>query len=202
MKISLYISSFILFLTLGISAQNATNIRNVDFENFTFLIEKKTVRMTDGLQRGACSKKDIDGLANGDIWNVLPDNIAYGDLDGDGKEEAMVPLIANICSGNMITNEALLVYTIKNGKAVQMPIFNYYDEGCKAGEKACNFARNPGITVEYDAAEKALVIETYFGTSDDSSCCPSLSRKTWYKWNGTKFVETKKGKIEKKIYDE
>lgn len=183
-----------LFLLNTISAQTVSDIRKVKFENFTFKIRNKTVKMKDGLQVDACPK-DEDGMPSGDIWNVLPENIAYGDLNGDGKVEAIIPMIANVCGGNMLTDETVLVYTLKNGKPSKLPEFEYFDEGCQQGEKNCNFTRNPGVLVSYDAKLKALVVETFFATEDDSTCCPSLSRKTWYKWNGAEFTELKKSKI-------
>lgn len=185
----------ILLAVTFVSAQSAS-LRKIDWANFTFQIKDKTVRMKDGLQSGACEEKDSDGIATGDIWNIENGNAAYGDLDGDGREEAILPLVANVCTGNMITDEAILVFTMKNGKPSKLPEFEYFDEGCTAGEKGCNFARNPGVAVSYDKTAKAIVVETFFATGDDAVCCPSLARKTWYKWNGTAFTELKKGRIE------
>lgn len=98
----------------------------------------------------------------------------------------------------MITNEAIVVLTVKQGKITQPPVFEYHDEGCEAGTPGCNFARNPGVRVSFDAALKAIVVETTFSTDDDAICCPSLSRETWYKWDGNSFAEIKKGKIMKR----
>jgi hypothetical protein len=193
-KISGLIVSIIAFAVFA-NAQATTDIKKIDFTNFTFQIQKKSVKMKDGLEETACQEKDSDGIATGDIWNVSAESIAYGDLNGDAKPEAIVPMIANICGGNMTTDEAVLIYTIKGGKISQLPTFEYYDEGCAAGEKGCNFSRTPGVTVTYDAKEKAIIVENYFSTEDDAICCPSLSRQTWYKWNGSAFVESKKGKI-------
>jgi hypothetical protein len=180
------------------NAQASTDIKKIDFTNFTFQIQKSSVKMKDGLEEKACLEKDADGIANGNIWNVSAESIAYGDLDGDDKPEAIVPLIANVCSGNMLTDETVLVYTVKGGKISRLPTFDYFDEGCKAGEKGCNFARTMGVIVSYDAPEKAIIVENSFSTDDDAICCPSLYRQTWFKWNGAKFTELKKGKIIKR----
>jgi hypothetical protein len=196
-KISGLIVLIIVFAAFA-NAQASTDIKKIDFTNFTFQIQKSSVKMKDGLQEKACQEKDADGIATGDVWNVSAESIAYGDLDGDGKTEAIVPMVANICGGNMLTDEAVLVYTVKAGKISQLPTFEYYDEGCVAGEKGCNFARTPGVNVSYDAKEKAIIVENSFSTDDDAICCPSLYRQTWYQWNGAKFVELKKGKIIKR----
>jgi hypothetical protein len=181
--------------TSAISAQTITDIKKVDFENFTHRIKTDSVKIKDGLQIGSC-KKDADGVESGDIWNVSKETIGYGDLDGDGKAEAIVPMVANVCGANMITNETVLVYTLKAGKPTALPEFEYYDKGCEEGAEGCNYDRVMGVTVEYDAAAKAIAVANYFATDDDAICCPSFLRKTWFRWDKTKFVELKKGEIE------
>ncbi len=180
------------------SAQTVTDIKKVDFTNFAFQVKKETVKMKDGLQETACQEKDADGIASGEIWSNSADAVAFGDLNGDGKPEAIVPLIANVCGGNMITNEAVLIYTIKAGKIVQFPTLEYFDEACPPISKGCTFDRAPGVSVSYDAGEKAIVVETSFSTGDDAICCPSFYRQIWYQWNGKAFVESKKGQILKR----
>lgn len=190
----IFISAIISIFANVSNAQNVTDIKKIDFENFTHRVGKESIKIKNGLQTGTCAK-DADGIPSGDIWNVDKGNIAYGDLNGDGKAEAIVPMIANVCGGNMITNEAILVYTLKSGKAAKLPDFIYHDEPCEKDEE-CSMSRNPGVTVEYDAAAKAIAVSNYFATEDDAVCCPSFLRKTWFRWDGAKFVELKKGKIE------
>jgi hypothetical protein len=184
------------------AAAQTKSLRKIDWNDFAFRIGGKIVRMNDGLEIGACRTKAPQDAPAGDVWNVNAETAAYGDLDGDGVEEAFVPLVANVCGGNMITDETVLVYQLKNGRPVQLPEFDYYDEGCRAGEKNCNFSRSPGATVSYDARLRALVIETGYATEDDALCCPSHARKTWYQWNGRNFVVLKKSKIEAVRRDE
>lgn len=178
-------------------AAEKSDIRKIDFANFTFRIVKEEVKIKDGLQEGSC-QENADGIAEGSLWNVAAETIAYGDLDGDGAEEAIIPMVANVCGGNMITDDAVLVYTLKNDKLTQMPIFDYYDEGCKVDEAGCNFSRTLGVGVRYDAKQAALVVMTSFATEDDAICCPSLEREISYKWDGASFVAAQKGKIIKR----
>lgn len=198
MNKSIFTIIAVVMLAASANAQKVVDLRKTDFGNFTFKVSDESFRLKDGLQVGACSKPNEDGIPTGDIWNYTTGSAVFGDLDGDGREEAIVPLIANVCGGNMITNEAIIVLTAKGGKISQMPAFDYHDEGCEAGTPGCNFARNPGAGVSFDAATKAIVVETMFATDDDAICCPSLSRQTWFRWNGTKFTELKKGKITKR----
>ena len=190
-----------IFGAANFSAQSITDIKKVDFENFTHRIKTASVKMKNGLQIGSCTK-DADGIPDGEIWNISKETIAYGDLDGDGKLEAVIPMSANVCGANMITDETVLVYTLKDGKAAKLPEFEYFDEGCKEGEEGCNYTRTAGVSVEYDAAAKAIIVSNYFGTDDDAVCCPSFLRKTWFGWDKTKFVELKRGKIEVNKMDE
>lgn len=196
-KLLLIFTTFATFATFA-NAQTIADIKKVDFTNFAFQINKESVKMENGLQDKACEEKDPEGIPSGDIWSISADAIAYGDLDGDGKDEAIVPMIANICGGNMVTDEAVLVYTVKKGKLTLFPIFEYFDEACPQISKGCTFDRSPGVSVSYDAQKKSIIVETSFSTGDDAICCPSFYRQIWYKWNGKAFVESKKGQILKR----
>lgn len=187
--------ALLLSANIFVEAQKITDIRKVDFSNYTHRIGKDSIRFKDGLQIVSCSK-DAEGIPSGDIWSLEKSAIKYGDLDGDGKDEAFMSLVANICDGNMITNEAVLVYKIANGKVVKLPEFEYFEEPCETG-KQCELSRSAGVSVSYDAKEKAVVVATSFATDEDAICCPSFQRQTWFKWNGAKFVEAKKSEIEK-----
>ena len=133
----------------------------------------------------------------GSVWNVVPENIAYGDIDGDGLEEAAAPLFADACGGTMITGEKVLVYTLSDGQPIALPEFDYVDEGYEKG-KECDFTRSPVPLVKYDADEKAVVIENQYQTDEDATCCPSLYRRTWYRWDGSGFRSYKKSEVVKR----
>jgi len=185
-------------LTSGFAsqAQTATDIRSVDFGNFTFRIGNSRITMKESSQVGACARRRGKAPA-GDVWNVVPENIAYGDLDGDGREEAIVPVFANMCGGTMITGERVLVYTLRAGRPAALPEFDYVDEGCEKGEE-CGFNRSPVPLVSYDAEEKAVVIENRYQTDEDATCCPSLYRRTWYRWDGSRLRAYKKSDVMKR----
>jgi hypothetical protein len=181
----------------GNKAPKPVDLKKVNFENYTFVIKGEKVKMKDGLQAGACQGKDEDGDPVGDIWNISKENIAFGDLDGDGNPEAFMSLYANVCGGNMGTDDAVLVFTGKDGKITPLPVFDYSDDPCEAGEKDCKLNPTPGVTLRYDGKEKAIVVKSSFATADDAFCCPSFYREIWFKWNGSEIVELKKGKITK-----
>lgn len=178
-------------------SQTVTDLKKVEFENFTFDVRGEKIKLKNGVQVGAC-KKDGDGIESGVIWSLEKENIEYGDLDGDGRDEALIALSAEPCGGNMPANDAVLVLTIKDGRVTQLPIFDYSSEPCEPDQKDCDLTPRPGVSVSYDAQEKAIVVESYYFTEEDALCCPSVSREIWYKWDGSNFVETKKGKLTKK----
>ena len=193
---ALVLTAVLLLSGFATRAQAAAEIRNVDFGNFTFRIGNFRITMSENSQVGACAKRRGEVPA-GDVWNVVPENIAYGDLDGDGREEAAVPLFANACGGTMITGERVLVYTLRGGRPTLLPEFDYVDEGCEKG-KECGFSRSPVPLVVYDKDEKALVIENQYQTEVDATCCPSLYRRTWYRWDGSRFRPYKKSDVMKR----
>jgi hypothetical protein len=193
---ALFLITFLLLSGFATRAQTATDIRRVDFGNFTFRIGNPPITMEEGIQVGACAKRR-GKEPTGDVWNVVPENIAYGDLDGDGREEAVVPIFANACGGTMITGERVLVYTLRGGRPTILPGFDYIDEGCEKG-KECDFTRSPIPLVEYDAEEKAIVIQNRYQTEEDATCCPSRYRRTWYRWDGSRFRPYKKSEIMKR----
>ncbi len=185
------IYSFVLVAMLSLVSLAQSGIQSVDFGNFTFAFNDKTVKFKEMTQESACEKKDEDGIVDGDRWSFFKEGIAFGDLDGDGKDEAVIPLTATLCTGNMVTDEAVLVYTMKNGKPYLMPSFDYYVKACDEGEE-CGLSRSPGVSVAFDDENKAIIIETSFFTEDDALCCPSVKKQNSYKWNGSEFVEIKK----------
>lgn len=187
--------AFLLAAASFAAAQEITDIQKVDFSNYTHKIGKDSIKFKDGLQTAACLK-DTEGISSGEIWSLDKSTVKYGDLDGDGKAEAFMSAVANVCDGNMITNEAVLVYTLKKGKIIKLPEFEYFEAPCKTGEK-CDLSRSPGVSVSFDEKAQAVIVDTSFSTDDDAICCPSFHRQTWFKWNGTKFTELKKSKIEK-----
>ena len=193
---ALVLIAILLLSAFATRAQAATDIRSRDFGNFTFRIDNAPVTMRENVQVGTCVKRRGRAPEAG-VWNVVPENIAYGDIDGDGREEEAVAVFANVCGGTMILGERVLVYTLRGGRPAALPEFDYVDEGCEKG-KECDFTRSPIPLVRYDAEEKALVIENRYQTEDDATCCPSLYRRTWYRWDGARFRLYKKSEVMKR----
>lgn len=99
----------------------------------------------------------------------VPSQVLYGDLTGDGVEEAVVP----ISSGGTMGDIAYVVLTPSGDGVAVLPL-----------EKGDTVAG--GVAV--DIVDGKLVDTRPEYGPTDPECCPSMLHKTTYSWNGTKFV--------------
>lgn len=157
-------------------------IRQIDFRNFTYRLPNLTgdselgeVRLHNG--------KTIDGGIGTDRPNCELYQIAYGDLTGDGSEEAAVVLIFNL-GGSAFWMDGQ-VFTLRNGRAVLLTKFN-------AGDRGHGSIRS--VTV----SNGLLVADFDIPWNGDASCCPSYFSVVKYGWNGRNMVEVEKIPIRKR----
>lgn len=167
-KISFSILACLLFFVGSAQAQN--DIRKVDFKNFTYetdnAIEEKT-RVT--VKNGEFySKKEDESL----YFEVS--GVEYGDLTGDGRDEAIIRILYNTGgSGNFTSG---FVYTMKNGKPVVLTEF-------EGGDRAY------GGIVSAKVIDGQLVVERNAAGENGGSCCPEFIETTRYKWDGKELVQ-------------
>ena len=102
---------------------------------------------------------------------------AYGDVDGDGKDEAVVS--SNCNSGGTGQFSEGFVYTLKSGK----PVLIGRIEG---GDRAYGGIRE--ITI----AEGIVTVDRNDPGEFGAACCAEAAIKTNYKWNGKTLVESGK----------
>lgn len=70
------------------------NIRSVDFRNFTYpisgggaeIVKAKSIRVRDGKYE----RRWNDAVASDESFSFSVESVSYGDIDGNGKEEAVV----------------------------------------------------------------------------------------------------------------
>ena len=100
--------------------------------------------------------------------SVVPPDILYADLTGDGREEAIVPISSEGTLGNI----AYVVFTKSNGATTPI-LRRVLDRGSAAG----------GLVMAVTDGE---LVETIgeFGP-DDAFCCPSFLRRTHFRWDGS-----------------
>jgi hypothetical protein len=98
------------------SSATVTDIRKVDFLNFTYHSSlcsreygRKGIGKKVGVRNGEFKNKDV-------YFAVADDKIIYADVTGDGREDAIVPVDCGAITANFGLSE-VYVYTIKNGRA-------------------------------------------------------------------------------------
>jgi len=166
------------------SPKFSSPIRDVDFKNFIYSWtedlssdDEKTFVLQNG-RRPLETKEKI---------GVSFVGVDYGDVTGDGVEEAFVNL--SVGTGGSSQPNMIYVYTLENQKPKLL--WNF-----ETGDRA-----EGGFKKIY-AEDGKLVVET-FGKSEFEDgkwkfdipegkfkglCCPSVYTKIRFKWNGEKFV--------------
>jgi len=92
-----------------------TDIRKVDFLNFIYPSSlcsqefgKKGIGKTVAVREGEFKNKSV-------YFAVVADKVIYGDVTGDGREEAIVPIDCGAITANFSRSE-IYIYTINNGR--------------------------------------------------------------------------------------
>jgi len=167
-------------------SQPKSPIRQVDFKNFTY----------PKLPTGKCSMNEVR-LINGryeaptdiagkhpavDCWSVEVGLITYGDVTGDGEEEAIIELYAE--SGGTEASEDVYIYTLQGGNPVLLWKFATGDRADGGLRRIA--AENGELVVELFGVGTAIEKKLY-GTEDVGACCPKHFTRTKYKWVATQF---------------
>jgi hypothetical protein len=98
---------------------------------------------------------------------LLPEEIIFADLTGDGAEEAVVP----ISSGGTGGNVAYAVFGYQRGDLEEILVVK------------------PEAGRVMVAVEDGVLVETQpVYAPEDPLCCPSQLRHTYYRWDGRELV--------------
>jgi hypothetical protein len=163
-------------------------IRQVDFKNFTY----------PKLPTGKCSMAEVrlvngkynapEGIAGTrpavDCWSVALGPITYGDVTGDGEEEAIVELYAE--AGGTEASEDVYIYTLKGGNPELLWKFATGDRADGGLRRIA--AENGELVVDLFGVGTAIGKKLY-GTEDVGACCPKHFTRTKYKWDGSQFQQ-------------
>ena len=155
------------------------DIHKVDFNNFTYSaycagedLDKITVK------DGEYSKETPqDGYTDRIYFKIL--KVAYGDLNGDGKDEAAILSVCNTGGTGNFTEG--FVYGIKRGKPSLIGRI-------PGGDRAY------GGLYGAEIADGILFIDNYEAGDGGASCCPELTVRTQYKVKAGKLAVFKTGK--------
>ncbi len=165
-----------LTITFAFSINAQTDIRKVDFKNFTYDVDifEKKEKLT--LKNGEFDRNTEEEK----LFFVVTD-VVYGDLTGDGKEEAVVTTSMN--TGGTGNFSSGIIFTIKKGKPVILTTF-------EGGDRAYGGIRSAKI-------DKGLFILQQNDVGEaGGACCPEFSVTTMFELKGGKLVQV--GKVERR----
>lgn len=170
-------------------ASSPSSIRDIDFRNFSYpelptgKCSMSRVRVRNG-KYGSVKNFSPGKIPVGGCWAVSVVRIEYGDVTGDGLEEAMVVLYAEL-GGTSSAND-VFIYTLRG----RMPVLLWkFAAGDRAeGGLRRIYADNGDLVVELAGKDKIIGRDLYAadGTST-GACCPTLFTRTRYRWGGGRF---------------
>lgn len=157
-----------LVYAFSFSAIAQSEIRKIDFKNFTYNVEIFETKEKLTVKDGEFSRdKDDDKL----YFTASAES--YGDLDGDGNEEAVVLTMMNTGGTGNFSNG--IIFTMKGGKPVVLTEF-------AGGDRAY------GGLVDAKILDKKLVVQQYDVGEAGGACCPEFVVTTIFSWNGKELV--------------
>ncbi|HMF56112.1 MAG TPA: hypothetical protein VK619_07185 [Pyrinomonadaceae bacterium] len=138
------------------------SIRQVDFRNFTYKLNTlPPIRVRNGRhKRRNDDDFDIDGV-----------EIAYGDLTGDRRDEAVIIVRSSAGGTGYFSNG--FVYTLRHGRPVLLTEFDGGDRA-QGGIESAKVRRG------------LLIVERAGG---EGLCCPEYVEITEYGWDGARLVQ-------------
>jgi hypothetical protein len=175
----------VLLLTLlvtqsAFSQQPSSNIRSVDFANLTYpwtgdLTDPKNPKRTFTLKEGELpATRNARGLI--DEMGVFLESVKYGDVTGDGVEEAIVSL--SIQTGGSAIAGIIYIYTLRKNRPV---LLWSRSTGDRADGGLHNvYAENGGLVVELNGPQR----------DGEGDCCAMRFTRRRYVWNGRRFRQT------------
>jgi hypothetical protein len=167
----------VLLLAFAAVAMAQSDIRKVDFKNFTYSAhcagdDPQTLTVKNG---EFSSETPQDGYVDRLYFNVS--DIAYGDLNGDGRDEAIVLTVCN--TGGTGNFSEGFVFTMKGMKTAMI-------ERIGGGDRAYGGLRTTRVE------NGLLIVEKNDPGKYGAACCPELIVTTTHKLVGNKL--TKVGK--------
>lgn len=160
------------------SQQPSSNIRSVNFANFTYPWTadlgnpKKSFTLRNGELPATRNERGFI-----DEMGVFLQGVKYGDVTGDGVEEAFVSL--SIQTGGSAIPGIIYIYTLRKNRPVL--IWSH-----STGDRA-----DGGLRDIY-AENGQLVVELNSSVGSRGDCCPTRFTRTHYEWRGGRFRQKRK----------
>ncbi len=159
------------------STESRSDIRHVDFKNLSYCLEcegdMKVIELRDGSQVSA------DGARSGLM------RITYGDLTGDGSEEAII-LMRRQNTRISRTLDEVFVYTLKNGESVALAHF----EGGRRGDYILSVE---SLKSNFKIEDRFLILDQAILREGED--VPTQYYTIKYRWNGIQMVEAERSSL-------
>ncbi|HYR07082.1 MAG TPA: hypothetical protein VEQ60_04925 [Longimicrobium sp.] len=180
---------FLLVATAGTAACQGTppsaqpspvagaSVRDTDFRNFRYAFGEASWTLVDGTQPDAGEEELRYEL----------DAVTYGDVTGDGREEALVTITAE--TGGTMVPHWIFVY----GAGARGPelLWSFESGDRAAGGLKRVYAEGGMLVVELLGKGKVPHDPATYGAEDDTAqgaCCPGMFTRSRYTWTGRAFV--------------
>ena len=172
--------------SMGHTASSQSPIRQIDFRNFTYAWDEPIALDTTWRWLDSSPQSHIkvsDGMYSFDDENDMEgepspflsvDSITYGDLTGDGTEEAIVKL--NYSSGGTANWDYLYVYRLRKGHLL---LLGRLESGTR-GYGGLIRVTVEGASLVMDFADKDKLL---------GDCCSAGYIRVHYRWQRGTFVE-------------
>jgi hypothetical protein len=145
----------------------AQSVREIPWRDCTYQSSNGPVTVTNG--------DFVTGEEGGDVWfEFRVDDVEFGDLTGDGSEEALVAT-ANVWLPHGDSG-ALTIYGLSDGVLTVLGLISY------SGREADQI-------VDSSIVGRSVVLRRSVWHENDAGCCPSEERTETWSWNGSGFVE-------------
>ena len=170
-------------------------IRRIDFANFTFprlpsqKCNARSTRLHDG-RYDAPEDRVPRKLPSIDCWSVTLGPVNYGDVTGDGEEDAILMLYAEL--GGTEGSQDVFVYRLDGGKPRLLWKFATGDRA-EGGPRRI-YAENGELVIELYGVGTAIGKKLY-GTEEVGACCPKHFTRTRYRWTQEQFRQTGKEEV-------
>jgi len=153
-------------------------IRSVDFSKVSY------ADLTEHISSSRATHSTLK------VGEGSPSFINYGDITGDGSEEAMVA--QSIDNRGSAILYYVFVFTLEKGK---LKVLWAFETGDRAdGGLRQVYADNDQLVIELFGKDRVAGGNLFIG--DEALCCPSSFTRSRYKWTGTVFQQIGKEVLE------
>jgi hypothetical protein len=189
--------SFFTILALALMSVSAnarpSKIEDVDFSNFSYPFKPPTGRDSFGklgrvvrVRRGIAYADKVGQNASYLYFKVT--GVLYGDLTGDGRDDAAVVVIYGSNSGDFFVTDTY-VYTMRRGRPALLGVLRQ-DQIAEDYERYTHDNRSylfEAVAGGREIRGRKLKV-THFAGGGGGHCCPALILTLRYKFRGNRFI--------------